>query len=207
MDKKVTPSRSYRLPDRTLKLIDFLIENGAARNGTEAIIIAIERFAKDYQPGGNMDLIKGNIEQYLNSDDGKDVLEDVLTQILVEKQRRPHNPNSTQISDDRHGIRNRENSFNEPGKYDDNIEMIELLKKQLKAEREQECDYRHVSIKDDDQVVDNIKKELVKDSKTVKLPNKKPKVRYVYHQAGEVDPLDEYDDGGEVIEHIIHRFE
>ncbi|WP_319506334.1 hypothetical protein [uncultured Methanolobus sp.] len=44
-----TKTKGFRLPQRTLDQLDFLVENGAGRNATEVVIIAIERLATQYE--------------------------------------------------------------------------------------------------------------------------------------------------------------
>lgn len=50
MDKPTwTKTKGFRLPQRTLDQLDFLVENGAGRNATEVVIIAIERLTTQYE--------------------------------------------------------------------------------------------------------------------------------------------------------------
>lgn len=44
-----TKTKGFRLPQRTLEQLDYLIEKGAARNATEAIIISVEHLATEYK--------------------------------------------------------------------------------------------------------------------------------------------------------------
>lgn len=78
MTAKTTPSRSYRLPQRTLDNLDLLIENHVARNATEAIILAVEDFASKHRPPAELEkieeLLPEALRRFMQTDEGKELL-------------------------------------------------------------------------------------------------------------------------------------
>jgi Arc/MetJ-type ribon-helix-helix transcriptional regulator len=77
MQPQTTAQRSFRLPGRTLTQLDALVELGVGKSGTEAVIIAIEHLATEYQASGGMLRL---LKLLSVSDDGKELIRSICNE-------------------------------------------------------------------------------------------------------------------------------
>lgn len=89
MPVQTTSQRSFRLPDRTLNQLDFLVNKGAGKSGTEAVIIAIEHMYTEYQL---TDSVQKLMSLMSATDEGKELLASLCTPESPKVKKQKNNP-------------------------------------------------------------------------------------------------------------------